>query len=154
MAGHFQEAPELHSLKPHWLERGDAWIAGIDDRRINTVTDYTPASPPVQLARLWERQFFVNASSVWSTSLRVHLHVVGMLRFMSLKQTNRASPLPVCLFCFVFFWSFVCFCLYGPFNCISFNKFSQQLCFLTLFFLSYWSFQPYISLTKSPSLLI
>ena len=25
------------------------------------------------------------------------------------------------------FWSCIYFCLYGPFNCISFNKFSQQL---------------------------
>ena len=37
------------------------------------------------------------------------------------------------------FFSCVCFCLYGPFNCISFHIFSWQLCFLTLFFQSYLS---------------
>ena len=30
------------------------------------------------------------------------------------------------------FCSFVCFCLYGPFNCISFHKFSIQLSALSL----------------------
>ena len=33
----------------------------------------------------------------------------------------------------------VCFYLYGPFDCISFHKFPQQLsCFLTLFFWCYF----------------
>ena len=36
------------------------------------------------------------------------------------------------------FHSCVCFCLFGPFNCISFHTFSRQLCFLTLFFRSYF----------------
>ena len=36
---------------------------------------------------------------------------------------NQLSlPTPFFLFC-----SRVCFCLYGPFNCISFNKFCRQL---------------------------
>ena len=44
------------------------------------------------------------------------------------------------------FYSCVFFCLYGPFNCISFRKLSRQLSvFLTPFFrsylLPYWSFQ-------------
>ena len=51
----------------------------------------------------------------WSP--RAHLHVVKMLRFMS--DINQPS-LP--LFC-----SCVYFCLYGPFNRISFHKFSRQL---------------------------
>ena len=58
-------------------------------------------------------------SSVQS-SPRAHLHVLGMLRFMSVTKANRACPL--LLFC-----SCVCFCLYGPFNYISFHKFSKQL---------------------------
>ena len=46
------------------------------------------------------------------SSPRVHLHVVGMLWFMS-------CPLRLIRSC-------VYFCLYGPFNCISFHKFSKQ----------------------------
>ena len=47
-----------------------------------------------------------------------------------INQTELAHSL---LFC-----SCVCFCLYCPFNCISFLKFSQRLCFLTPFFWSYF----------------
>ena len=36
------------------------------------------------------------------------------------------------------FCSWFCFRLSGSFNCIWFHKFSQQLCFLTLFFRSYF----------------
>ena len=45
--------------------------------------------------------------------------------------TNRAYPL-------LFICSCVYFCLYGPFNCISFRKFSPKLCAFTLFFRSYF----------------
>ena len=57
-------------------------------------------------------------AAVYVTSPRAHLHVVGMIRFMSLtyKPTQLAHSF---LFC-----SCVFFCLYGPFNCISFHKFS------------------------------
>ena len=56
-----------------------------------------------------------------SASSQAHLHVLGMLRFMFLTYTNRACPL-------LFIRSiFVSFCLYCPFTCISFHKFSQQL---------------------------
>ena len=59
------------------------------------------------------------------SSPRAHLHVVGMLRFMSdINQTELAHSF---LFC-----SCVCFCLFGPFNCISFQKFSQQLSIFSL----------------------
>ena len=40
--------------------------------------------------------------------------------------------LPTLLFC-----SCVCFCLYSPFNCILFHKFSRQLSTFSLFFRSY-----------------
>ena len=53
-------------------------------------------------------------------SPRAHLHVVGMLWFMSQTWTNRACPLLLLCFC-------VHFSLYGPFTCISFHKFSPQL---------------------------
>ena len=50
-----------------------------------------------------------------------HLHVVGMLlRFIS--DINQPTLPTLFLFC-----SSVCFCLYGPFNCISFHKCSWQL---------------------------
>ena len=52
-------------------------------------------------------------------SPRAHLHVVGMLRFMS--HINQPS-LPTLLSC-----SCVYFSLYGPFACISFRKLSRQL---------------------------
>ena len=72
-----------------------------------------------------------------------HLHVVGMLRFVSdmnqpaiwfntrfsrgtvpVKQTELAHSF---LFC-----SCVYFCLYGPFNCISLHKVSRQLSVFSL----------------------
>ena len=78
--------------------------------------------------------------------LRDHLDVVGMLRFMT--DINQPS-LPHSFFYFLF-CSCVYFSLYGPFNCISFRKFSQQLftfhSVLLVFSLLYWSFQLYISL--------
>ena len=52
---------------------------------------------------------------------RAHVHVVGMLRFMSKTLTNRTCPH------FKKKCSCACFCLYGPFDCISFHKFSRQL---------------------------
>ena len=43
-----------------------------------------------------------------------------VLRDSHIRITNRACPLLFILFC-------VYFCLYGPFNCISFHKFFRQL---------------------------
>ena len=57
---------------------------------------------------------------VQQVSPRAHLHVVGMLRLcLWHKPAELAHSF---LFC-----SYVCFCLYGPSNCISFHKFSRQL---------------------------
>ena len=52
---------------------------------------------------------------------RAHLPVVGMLGFLSFDTNQPSLPTP--------FYSAlgVYFCLYGPFNCISFHKFSRQL---------------------------
>ena len=73
-------------------------------------------------------------------SSRSHLHVVRMLRFMSLTQTTGACPLLVISSC-------VYFCLYGPFSCISFHKFSHPShSVLSVLFLPYWSFQLHIFL--------
>ena len=64
---------------------------------------------------------------------------------LSFKQTELVHSF---LFC-----SCVCFCLYGPFNCISFHEFSPTtLCFLNLFFWSNFCFISsfnYISLYES-----
>ena len=58
-------------------------------------------------------------------SPRAHLDVVGMLRlYVWRKSTELAHSF---LFC-----SCVYFCLYGPFNCISFHQFSRQLSFFWL----------------------
>ena len=73
-------------------------------------------------------------------STRAHLHVMGMLRFMSWHTPTELAR--SFLFC-----SCVYVCLYGPFNGILFHKFSRQLSFshsvLPVLFLPYWS---YISL--------
>ena len=54
------------------------------------------------------------------SSPRAHLHVAGMSRLcLRHKSTELAH--------FFLFCSCVCFCLYGPFNCISFHTFSRQL---------------------------
>ena len=53
------------------------------------------------------------------------------------------------------FCSCVCFCLYGPFNCIPFHKFSRQLFAFSLFSSGFISaFQLYISLRETPPALI
>ena len=54
-----------------------------------------------------------------------HLQVVGMLQFMSAIY-HPSLPTPV-------YSVLVCFCLYGPFNCISFKKFSGQFLFFRSF---------------------
>ena len=59
---------------------------------------------------------------------RVHLQVVGMLRFMPLTLTNRACPLLFCLYSVLL----SLFCHYGSFNCISFDKFPLRLSILSL----------------------
>ena len=47
---------------------------------------------------------------------------------MSVTYTHINQPsLPTPFYC-----SCIYFCLYGPFNCISFHKFSQQLCIFSL----------------------
>ena len=57
-----------------------------------------------------------------STSPRAHLLVVGMLLFMSdINQPCLPTPF------FFLYCSCVCFCLYVPFNCISFHNFYRQL---------------------------
>ena len=66
-------------------------------------------------------------------SPRAHLHVGGDVAVDVFDVNQPSLPTPF-LFC-----SCVCFCRYGPFNCISFYEFSQQLSrFLTLFFRSYF----------------
>ena len=50
--------------------------------------------------------------------LRTRLHVVGMLRFTS--DINQPNSL------------FLCLCLFGPFNCISFHKFKLHLSVFSL----------------------
>ena len=61
-----------------------------------------------------------NQASTCRPSPRADHHVLGMLRLMPWhKPTELAHSLLV--------YSYVYFCLYGPFNCISFHEFSRQL---------------------------
>ena len=73
--------------------------------------------------------------------------------FSDINQLSLPAPF--------YFCSRVRFCLYGPFNCISFHKFSRQLSAFSLLFrvlfLPYWSFQLYLLFTKvslSPDLIL
>ena len=85
-------------------------------------------------------------------SPRAYLHVVGMLRLMSLTQTNRTYPtpfysvlVPVSIFLAL---STVFHSIYSPNN----SPFSHSV--LSVLFLPHWSLQVYVSLGKSPSALI
>ena len=62
----------------------------------------------------------LSLSSPWA-----HLHVVGILWFMSKPQTNRACP-------FLFILFLCLFLSYDPFNCIPFHKFSRQFSVFSL----------------------
>ena len=67
-----------------------------------------------------------------------------------MTKSNQACPLLYILFLCVF--------LYGPFNCISFHKFSRQLsvfslCFLPVLSPPCWFFRLFVFLRKSPSVL-
>ena len=53
-----------------------------------------------------------------------------------LRLWHKPTELPTLFF--LSFCSCVCFCLYGPFNCISFHEFSQQLSAFSLFFRSFF----------------
>ena len=67
---------------------------------------------------LFYNYIHVSSSSCFSSVFffpRAHPHVVGMLWFMSTKLAHSFQ-----------FCSCVCICLYGPFNCISFNKSSRR----------------------------
>ena len=72
--------------------------------------------------------FFLHfVTSVWCFfcslgSPRAHLLVVGMLRFMSCLWHPPTELAHSCLF-----GSCICFCLCGPFNCISFHKCFRHL---------------------------
>ena len=60
---------------------------------------------------------------------RAHLYVMEMLRFMSdINQPCLSTPFFWYIYFFlILFRCHVYFCLYGPFNCISFHKFSRPL---------------------------
>ena len=83
----------------------------------SSVNSLTSVIRPNILSKAHTMQWLVIVYSCCNySSPRAHLHVVWVLRY---KPTELAHSV---LFC-----SCVCFCLYGPFSCISFNKFSRQL---------------------------
>ena len=83
--------------------------------------------------------------SHWSP--RVHLHVVGMLRLMSLTSTNRACPLLFILFSCLFL-SLRPFQLYfHSINSPDNSPLSHSV--LAVLSLPHWSFQLYVSLRET-----
>ena len=92
--------------------------------------------------------------------VRVHLYVrvcmwLSFSLSLSLVPTgspSRGGDVMVYVHSFLSH-SCVCFCLYGPFNCISFHQFSRQLFAFSLrssgLILPYWFFQLYVSLWVS-----
>ena len=101
----------------------------------------------------WASHTEVHVSQVLSSSVchaikspQAHLLVVGMLWFMSdIIQPSLPTP----------FYSVESVSVFMAFQLYFIPQIlSTTLCFLALFCLSYWSFQLYISLLKSPSALI
>ena len=93
-------------------------------------------------------------SIIHKTSLLTNLHVVGMLRFMfDINQVSLPTPF---LFC-----SCIHLNLYGPFNCISFRKFSRQLslfwlCFSSLIsaLLAFSTIYLFMKVYRSPDIIL
>ena len=99
----------------------------------------------------WGSFRFVLFLSLFVVSPRAHFLVVGMLRFMSdINQPSLPTPVySVLVSVFVFVAvSTVLHSINFPY---SFPFSSYSFCLISL---PYWSFQPYISLWKSPSALI
>ena len=94
--------------------------------------------------------FFVSPV-IFLSSPRGHLHVVGMLRFMSvINQPSLPTP-----FCSVLESVSVFMALSTAFHSInSPNKYPLPHSVFRVLFLPYWSFQLYISSWKSPLALI
>ena len=93
----------------------------------------------IQFLLYWCCFHFHHHASSQHEAPRAYVRVVGMLQFMSFDIKQLSLPTP--------FYSAlgISFCLYSPFNCISFRKFSPAtLRFLTLFFQSYFClFSPF-----------
>ena len=93
------------------------------------------------------RSYFCLIGPVSCVSLykSLHLHEVGMLHFFVVDINQPSLPTPF----FYLLCSCVYLCLYVPFNCILFHKFSRQLCVshpvFPVLFLPYWSFQSHIN---------
>ena len=85
-------------------------------------------------------------------SLWAHLHVVGMLLLLSFDINQLILPTP-------FYFALVSVSVFMAFSAVfySINSPNNSPLFhsvLPVLFLPYWSFQPYITLGKSPSALI
>ena len=84
------------------------------------------------LAMTWSatcsQPLMIHVQTSWRVFPRAHLHTVGMLQFMSLTHTNQACPLLFILFLCLLpsLWPFQLYFL------------PTTLCFLTLFFRSYF----------------
>ena len=89
--------------------------------------------------------------SMFSSSLRAHLHVVGMLQFMSdINQPSLLTPFYSVHVSTSVFVAFLTVC--HSKNSLGNSPFFHSV--LPVLFLPYWCFQLYISLRRSPSALI
>ena len=66
----------------------------------------------------WLTRIYISTLHFRQTSPQGHLHVVGMLRFVSFDINQPSLSTPFCSALGIHIW------FYGPFSCISFHKFS------------------------------
>ena len=89
---------------------------------------------------------------VQQVSPRAHLHVVGMLRFMTLTFNEPSLPTPFYSVLVPFSVFMALSTVFHSINSPDNSPLSHSV--LQVLFLPYWSFQLYISLRKLPSALI
>ena len=105
-------------------------------------TRFPYASLSVDFLLFWRISFPRKFLSLQSP--RAHLHVVGMLRFMSMTKTNRACPLLFILFLCLFLSLWPASTVFHSINSLDNCPFSHSV--LPVLYLPYWSFQLYVSL--------
>ena len=105
-------------------------------------TRFPYASLSVDFLLSWRISFPRKFPSLQSP--RAHLHVVGMLRFMSMTKTNRACPLLFILFLCLFLSLWPASTVFHSINSLDNCPFSHSV--LPVLYLPYWSFQLYVSL--------
>ena len=117
------------------------WFS-LSDQRAVSLSDHLSFSNGRHFLCLIQVPFpYQTPATFWiitSASGEVHGYYEWVLTCsLSCIGTSLSWVCPLFFFLLLFFTR-VCFCLYGPFNCILFRKFFRQLRFLTLVFWSYF----------------